>query len=61
MTIFYNTLIEFGMLFRLIKMYLNEGKCKFRTGRFLSGTFPLQNDLKEGKVLSPLLLNVVLE
>jgi hypothetical protein len=32
-------------------MYLNEGNCKFRTGRYLSDTFPLLNGLKEGNAL----------
>ena len=42
-------------------MYLNKGDYKFRTGRYLSDTFPLQNDLKDGNALSPLLLNFPLE
>jgi hypothetical protein len=48
-------------LFSLIKMYLNEGNCKFRRDRYLSDTFLLQNGLKEGNVLSPLFLNFTLE
>jgi hypothetical protein len=32
-----------------------------KLGRYLSDTSPLQDDLKEGNALSPLLLNFALE
>jgi hypothetical protein len=30
-------------------------------GKYLSGTFPIQNDLNQGDALSPLIFNFVLE
>ena len=42
-------------LFSLIKMYLNEGNCKFRRDRYLSDTFPFWSVLKD--VLLPLLFS----
>jgi hypothetical protein len=59
-----NILIEFGVpmkLVRLIKMYLNEIYSKVRTCKHLSDSFPLQNGLKQGDALSPLLFNFALE
>jgi len=59
----YNTLIEFGMpmkLVRLIKMCLNETCSKVHIGKNLSDAFPIQNGLK-GDALSPLLFNLDLE
>jgi hypothetical protein len=56
----YNILIEFGVplkLFRLIKMCLNETYGKVRIGKHLSDNFPIQNGLKQGDALSPLLFN----
>jgi hypothetical protein len=53
----YNILIEFWVpmkLGRLIKMCLNETYGKVRIGKYLSGTFPIQNGLKQGDALSPL-------
>jgi hypothetical protein len=60
--VLYNILIEFGVpiiLVRLItsKLWLNETCIKFNVGKHLSGNFPIQNDLKQGNVLSPLLCN----
>jgi hypothetical protein len=46
---------------RLIKMRLNEMYSKVRVGKQLSASFPIQNGLKQGDVLSPLLFNFVLE
>jgi hypothetical protein len=60
----YNILLEFGIpkkLVRLIKMCLNEPYSKDRIGKLLSDTFPIQNGLKQGDALSPLLFNFALE
>jgi hypothetical protein len=46
---------------RLIKMCLNEIYSKVCAGKFLSDTFPIQNGLKQGDALSPLLFNFALE
>jgi hypothetical protein len=46
---------------RLIKMCLNETYSKVRIGEHLSETSPIQNDLKQGDALSPLLFNFALE
>jgi hypothetical protein len=59
----YNS-IEFAIhmkLARLIKMCLNETYSKVRIGKHLSETFPIQNGLKQGDALSPLLFNFALE
>jgi hypothetical protein len=42
-------------------MCLNETYTKIRTGKHLSGAFPIQNGLKQGDALSPLLFNFSLE
>jgi hypothetical protein len=42
-------------------MCLNETYSKVRIGKHLSGSFPIQNGLKQGDALSPLLLNFGLE
>jgi hypothetical protein len=42
-------------LVRLIKMCLNETYSKVRIGKHLSDRFPIQNGLKKGDALSPLL------
>jgi hypothetical protein len=34
---------------------------KVHTGKHLSDTYPIQNDLKQGDALSPLLFNFTLE
>jgi hypothetical protein len=57
-------LLEFGIhkkLVRLIKMGLNETYSKVRVGKLLSDKFPIQNGLKQGDALSPLLFSFVLE
>jgi sorting nexin-29 len=62
--VLYNILVEFGItkkLVRLIKMCLNETYSKVREGELLSDKFPIQNGLKQGDALSPLLLNFDLE
>jgi hypothetical protein len=48
-------------LVRLIKMCLNETYSKVRIGNHLSDSFPIQNGLKQGDALSPLLFNFALE
>jgi hypothetical protein len=56
--VLYNIVLEFGVpkeLVRLIKMCLNGTYSKVRVGKLLSGTFPIQNGLKQGNDLSPLL------
>jgi hypothetical protein len=42
---------------RLVKMCFNETCCKVCISKYLSDTFPIQNSLKQGDVLSPLLFN----
>jgi hypothetical protein len=42
-------------------MCLNETYSKVRIGKLLSDKFPIQNGLKEGDALSPLLFNFALE
>jgi hypothetical protein len=62
--VLYNILIEFGVpmkLVRLIKMCLNETYSKVHIGKYLSGMFPIQNVLKQGDALSPLLFNFAVE
>jgi hypothetical protein len=59
-----NILLEFGIpekLVRLIKMCLNEICSIVRIGELLSDKFLLQNGLKQGDALSPLLFNFALE
>jgi retron-type reverse transcriptase len=56
--------MEFGKqrkLVSIIKMCLNETYGKILVGKHLSGEFPIQNGLKQGDALSPLLLNFALE
>jgi hypothetical protein len=53
MEVFYNILIEFGILIklvRLIKMCLNETYSKVGVSKHLSDVFPIKNVLKEGDV-----------
>jgi sorting nexin-29 len=62
--VLYNIVLEFGIpkkLVRLIKMCLNETCSKVRRGKLLSHKFPIQNGLKQGDALSPLLYNFALE
>jgi hypothetical protein len=42
-------------------MCLNETYSKVRVGKLLSDKFLIQNGLKQGNALSPLLLNFALE
>jgi retron-type reverse transcriptase len=62
--VLYNVPLEFGIpkkLVKIIKMYLNETYSKVHVGKLLSDKFPIQNGLKQGDALSPLLFNFVLE
>jgi hypothetical protein len=45
----------------MIKMCLNETYSKVRIVKHLSDSFPIQNGLKQGDALSPLLFNVASE
>jgi hypothetical protein len=46
-------------LVRLIKIALNK-TYKVRIGKYLTESFPIQNGLKQGRAVSPLLLNFAL-
>jgi hypothetical protein len=62
--VLYNILLEFGIPkkpVRLIKMCLNKTYSKVCAGKFLCGTLYIQNGLKQGDALLPLLFNVALE
>jgi hypothetical protein len=58
--VLYNILKEYGVsikLVGLIRMCLNETDNKVRVCKYLSENFPIQNSLKQGDALSPLLFN----
>jgi hypothetical protein len=62
--VLYNIMLEFGVpkkLVRLIKMRLNQTYRKVRIGKLLPNKFPVQNGLKQGDALFPLLFNFSLE
>jgi hypothetical protein len=62
--VLYYILLEFVIpkkLARLIKLCLSETYRKVHVGIVLSDKFPVQNSLKEGDALSPLLFNSALE
>jgi hypothetical protein len=62
--ILYNILIEFGIsgkLVGLIKMCLNKTYSTLRIDKSLCDKFPIENGLKLGNALSPLLFNFALE
>jgi hypothetical protein len=48
-------------LVRVIKMCLNEMYSEVHTGKHSFDRFPIQNGLKQGDALLPLLFNFVLE
>jgi sorting nexin-29 len=61
---FYSILIEFGItrkLVGLIKICLNETYRTVRIGKYQSDNFPIQNCLKHGDTLPPLLFNFAFE
>jgi hypothetical protein len=58
--VLYNILLVFGIpkkLVRLIKRCLNDTNSKICVDKHSSDTFPIQNGLKQGDALSPLLFN----
>jgi hypothetical protein len=58
--VLYSILIELVLSMeqtRLTEICLNETYGKIRIGKHLSDNFRIQNDLKQGDVLSPLLFN----
>jgi len=62
--VLYSILIEFGIptiLVKQIKMCLNKACSKVCLGRHLFKTFCIQNGLKQGDALLPLLFNFSLE
>jgi hypothetical protein len=62
--VLYNILIEFRIprkLVGLIKMCLNEIYSRVRIGKNLSDKFTIENGLKQGDALSPLLFIFALE
>jgi hypothetical protein len=62
--VLYNIFIEFFIpmkLVRLITVCLKGNCSKVRIGKNLSDTFPIQNCLKQGRALSPLLFKFALE
>jgi hypothetical protein len=62
--VLYNILLESSMpkkLGRLIKMCLNETYSKVCIGKLLSDKFPIQNGLRQGDTLLPLLFKFALE
>jgi hypothetical protein len=62
--VFYNIFREFGVhmsVVRMIQMCLNETYNKVRTDKHLSDSFPIQNGLKQGDDLTPLLFSSALD
>jgi hypothetical protein len=62
--VLYNILLEFGVPRKVVgitKMCLNETYSIVHIGKNLSDKFPIQNVLKQGDAVSPLLINFALE
>jgi hypothetical protein len=62
--VFYNNLIDSGVpmkLFRLIKTCLDDTYSKHCVGKYLSDTFPIPHDPKQGNTLSPFIFDFALE
>jgi hypothetical protein len=62
--VLYNILLEFGTLKKLVKLLkicLKETYSKDHIGKLLSNKSHIQNGLKQGNALSPLLFNFALE
>jgi hypothetical protein len=62
--VLYNILVEFCIpkkLVKIIKICLNETYSKVHIGKLLSDKSPIQNRLKQGDALLPLLFNFALE
>jgi hypothetical protein len=58
----YDILTEFGVPMKLVRMMcLNATYSKVCISKHLSHNFPIQNCLKQGDALSPLLFNFALE
>jgi hypothetical protein len=60
----YDTVTEFCILvklIRLMKMFLNETRNRYRTGQHFSDMLLIKNGLKHGDALSPLPFNFALE
>ena len=54
-------LVNTKKLVRLIKTCLDGTQSKVRLGSCLSSRFPIENGLKQGDAISPLLFNFALE
>jgi hypothetical protein len=54
--VLYNILLVSGIPMKLINMSVNEVYSKVHVCKLLSHTFPIQNGLRQGDALSPLLL-----
>jgi hypothetical protein len=62
--VLYNIPTEFGIprkLVGLVQMCLNKPHSTMHIGKYQSDKFPIQNILKQGDALSPLLFNFALE
>jgi hypothetical protein len=58
---YYNAISGTNKTSRLFKIYLNETYWKVRIGKYLPDNFPIQNGLKQGVTLAPLIFNIALE